>query len=128
MTKCNGCSVEMEKYSWSKRHGKMIEHSLCLPCWKKANPRKEKRKPASDGSDDTHTDETNALLIGSLELPTHANVIVSSLEAPHKLNATPQPPSITENLETIVHTNVAPLTTLKTIPSAQHVLNLNIYW
>ena len=32
---CKECRVEMDKYVWNKRHGKMIEYSLCLSCWKK---------------------------------------------------------------------------------------------
>ena len=40
MTTCKDCNKQMEQYSWSKRQNSMIECTLCLKCWQKANPRK----------------------------------------------------------------------------------------
>ena len=59
------CHIEINRYVWNKRQGKTIEVTLYFPCWKKANPRKEK------GSSDTsknHSlkDETSALLVGEI--------------------------------------------------------------
>ena len=80
----------MERHFWSRRQGKMIERSLCLTCWQKANLRRPKQKPKGALTDNTkdgkynkpgedasallmdhrnnrHMDEANALLIGGME-------------------------------------------------------------
>ena len=58
---CKSCKVEIEKLIWSRRQKKMVECALCLPCWKKNNPKRGK------GSADTSShDETSALLIGGI--------------------------------------------------------------
>ena len=53
-------------FVWNKRLGKMIECTLCLPCWKKVNPKKKNSNdtPKDEGSCDR--DEMNALLIGGM--------------------------------------------------------------
>ena len=47
-TTCKECSVEIDKFSWSKKQGRMIECILCITCWKKANPRKKMGKDTSN--------------------------------------------------------------------------------
>ena len=59
----------MDKYSWSKRHKKMIERTVCLPCWKKANPPRPPRRQKDEERKSNNTDETSALLIGALSSP-----------------------------------------------------------
>ena len=39
-TSCKSCKKEIDKFIWNKRQKKTIECYLCLPCWKKANPKK----------------------------------------------------------------------------------------
>ena len=73
-TKCKECDVEMDKHSWSKRQGKMIEHSLCLVCWKKANPprkyKQERETVSSVNNFNTSLslDETESLIVGSMQI------------------------------------------------------------
>jgi hypothetical protein len=61
-TSCKKCGIEIDQHVWNKRRGRYIECNLCLNCWKKANPRKEKplRK------DTNNRDETTAILIGGV--------------------------------------------------------------
>ena len=47
-TTCKECSVEIDKFSWSKKQGRMLECILCITCWKKANPRKKMGKDTSN--------------------------------------------------------------------------------
>ena len=54
---CKTCKKEIDKYVYNKRQKKTIEVTMCLPCWKKANPKKE--KPPADNTED----ETGALLL-----------------------------------------------------------------
>ena len=55
----------MDKMVWNQRQGRLIERSLCLTCWKKANSRTKKPKHRDSKKDDA--DETSALLVGGLE-------------------------------------------------------------
>jgi len=36
-TRCKNCKVEIDKQIWNKRQRKMIDVTLCLPCWRKVN-------------------------------------------------------------------------------------------
>ena len=58
---CNDCKVEIDKYVWNKRMNKMIECSLCLQCWRKANLKKN-QTPKDDPKNGQSKDETSALL------------------------------------------------------------------
>ena len=55
---CKSCKVEIDRFTWNKRHGKMIECNLCFPCWRSANPRRGKstkeKKPDDDQKDETN--------------------------------------------------------------------------
>ena len=62
MTTCKDCNKQMEQYSWSKRQNRMIECTLCLKCWQKANP----RKPRKSTPPEKPADETSAILIGAI--------------------------------------------------------------
>lgn len=58
---CKSCKAQIDKLVWSKRQKRMIECTLCMPCWKKSNPRRG--KPPSE---DSTRDETSALIIGGV--------------------------------------------------------------
>ena len=58
---CKSCKVEIEKLVWSRRQKKMVECTLCMPCWRKNSPKRGKG-PAGDSSHD----ETSALLVGGI--------------------------------------------------------------
>jgi len=60
---CKQCKTEIDKFVWSKRQNKNVECSLCLPCWKKKNPKKPKN-PKSESTADA--DETSALIVGEV--------------------------------------------------------------
>ena len=78
-TNCNECNAEMDKFSWSKRHKKQVERTVCLPCWKKANQPRSRRKKEEDRRQND-PDETGALLVGALSSPAP----VSSVEDEHQ--------------------------------------------
>ena len=67
---CKACKSEIGKFVWNKRQGRMIECSLCLPCWKKASPRRGKTP-----KDEHPGDETSALLIGGITSVTPISAI-----------------------------------------------------
>ena len=58
-TRCDSCHIDMERHFWSRRQGKMIERSLCLTCWQKANPRRPKQKPKGALTDNTKDGKYN---------------------------------------------------------------------
>ena len=60
LTKCKDCHKEIEQFSWSRRQ-RMIECTLCLKCWQRANPRKMEKQLISPIV--KNQDETNALLL-----------------------------------------------------------------
>ena len=60
-TKCRDCHSEMDKMTWSRREKKMIERTLCLPCWTKIN--KEKRKTQHSNNS---IDENGSITIGGI--------------------------------------------------------------
>ena len=65
---CKECHFEIERFVWNKRLAKMIECTLCLQCWKKANPKRNKySRDAGKGEEHREKDETSALLIGGIE-------------------------------------------------------------
>ena len=66
-TNCSECRAEMDRYSWSRRDKKMVERTLCLSCWKKANPRQDRRKKREEPQKHD-ADETSALFVGALSL------------------------------------------------------------
>ena len=75
-SRCEGCNSEMDKLVWNQRQNRMIECSLCLPCWKKANQQKKMMKTPREGRRNdgsaSITDETSALLIGAIaDVPTN---------------------------------------------------------
>ena len=63
---CNECNTEMDKFSWSKRHKKMVERTVCLPCWKKANQPRQRR---NENPRTSNADETSALFVGAISSP-----------------------------------------------------------
>ena len=58
---CKSCKIEIVKLVWNKRQNKMIECSLCMPCWRKANLLRGKTP-----KDERPDDETSALLVGGI--------------------------------------------------------------
>ena len=71
---CKLCKAEIDRIVWNKRQRRNIECTLCLPCWKKSNPRKDKSP-----KDDKMTDETGALvLIGGISSVTAVSDLESS--------------------------------------------------
>lgn len=54
---CQSCNVEIEKFSWSKRHKKLVERKFCLSCWQKHNPRQQK---GADSPKDKAKDKSDA--------------------------------------------------------------------
>ena len=68
---CKSCKTEIDKFVWNKRQHKNIECTLCLPCWRKSNPRKDRIPNPGD--------ETSALiLIGGLSAVTAVSDFESS--------------------------------------------------
>ena len=67
MIPCAECNVEMEKFVFNKRRGRMIEVSLCMKCWKKANIA-PKQKTTNNQHIQQNADETSALLIGGVSV------------------------------------------------------------
>ena len=61
---CKECKAEINRYVWNKRQGKMIEVTLCMPCWRKSKPR---RKAGKDNND-VAKDETSSLIIGGVSI------------------------------------------------------------
>ena len=45
---CGSCNVEMDKFVWNPRTNKMMEPTLCKPCWNKANTKRNKKKTSRD--------------------------------------------------------------------------------
>ena len=67
MTTCRDCNKVMERYAWSKRQNRTMEYTLCINCWRKANPRNiRKRKDRNSQVSEKPADETSALLIGAI--------------------------------------------------------------
>ena len=60
---CKLCKAEIDKFVWCKRQNKNVECSLCLPCWKKKNPKKPKNPKPEPTAD---ADETSALIVGEV--------------------------------------------------------------
>ena len=67
---CQSCNVSMEKFSWSRRQKKMIEHKLCTTCWRKNNPRNPRdetqRQQSTNNNGDGDDAGAIALCIGSV--------------------------------------------------------------
>ena len=62
---CQTCHVEMDKFSWSKRHKKLIERKFCLSCWQKNSPRQTKGTDSSKDKGKEKSD-TGAIAIGGI--------------------------------------------------------------
>ena len=83
---CKLCKVEIDKIVWNSRQRRNIECTLCLPCWKKSNPRKDKTKQPKE-KDDKTTDETGALvLIGGISSVKSISDFESSGISSHRRN------------------------------------------
>ena len=80
---CKACGGEMEKYVWNQRQGRMMEYSLCLPCWRKSNPKKGKATKDSSRRTYVSKDETSMIVIGAMS---YNPVIDSSVVPPDKKN------------------------------------------
>ena len=78
---CKLCKSEIEKFVWNKRQKKMIECTLCLLCWRKSNPKRE-RAP----KDDRPGDETSALLVGGITSVTAVSDFESSGISSHSVD------------------------------------------
>lgn len=69
-TNCQVCKSEIDKYSWSKRQHRMVECTLCLPCWKASHPRRNKSKRLYNKDQPRQAEfanETGAVMIGACE-------------------------------------------------------------
>ena len=80
---CKACGGEMEKYVWNQRQGRMMEYSLCLPCWRKSNPKKGKATKDSSRRTYVSKDETSVIVIGAMS---YNPAIDSSVVPPDKEN------------------------------------------
>ena len=63
--KCRNCNIEIERFTWNKRQRKMIEVSLCLPCWRQANPRLKGQQSAAPDGKKEPTNEASVITIAS---------------------------------------------------------------
>ena len=63
---CQTCHTEIDKFSWSKRHKKLIERKFCLLCWQKNSPRHKSNdsSKSKDGTDNGAIAITGAIAIG----------------------------------------------------------------
>ena len=64
---CADCHVEIDKFFWHRRRGRMVECTKCQSCWQKEVSQKEQQKQSSIKTNSpvaAVTDETSALLIG----------------------------------------------------------------
>ena len=73
----------MEKYVWNQRQGRMMEYNLCLPCWRKSNPKKGKATKDSSRRTYVSKDETSVIVIGAMS---YNPAIDSSVVPPDKKN------------------------------------------
>ena len=64
--KCRKSQTEMDKISWSRREKKMVEQSLCLPCWMKINKPKHKQGKRKTQYSNNSIGKTGAITIGSI--------------------------------------------------------------
>ena len=74
---CKSCGSETERFVWNKRQRRTIECDQCLPCWKKANLKKEKNQEKQQDST-KKGDETSALLIGEISDQAKEQAVVES--------------------------------------------------
>ena len=86
---CEGCGTKIDKFVWNQRQGKMIEVSLCLSCWKKANPRKRASKDPSSSKD-----EAGALFIAPISVIPHLEKPTTALPSGEFVNSPPLDDSI----------------------------------
>jgi len=68
-SKCRECHSEMDKLSWSKREKKLVERSLCLPCWLKINKAKNRQGKGKSPNDNDLREEAGAIAIGIINAP-----------------------------------------------------------
>jgi len=68
-SKCRECHSEMDKLSWSKREKKIVERSLCLPCWLKINKAKNRQGKGKSPNDNDLREEAGAIAIGIINAP-----------------------------------------------------------
>lgn len=70
--KCKNCNTEIDKFTYNKRQRKMIAVTLCLPCWKLANPRKGQQSTTPDRKKGNNI-ETGVITIASNHLAVTTN-------------------------------------------------------
>ena len=70
---CQSCNVEIQKFSWSKRHEKIIKQKFCHTCWWKNNPRQQggPDQPKNKGKDKSDANVIAIQGITSTLLPDH---------------------------------------------------------
>ena len=83
---CKACGGEMEKYVWNQRQGRMMEYSLCLPCWHKSNPKKGKATKDSSRRTYVSKDVTSVIVIGALSYNPAIDSSIVPLDKKNKLH------------------------------------------
>ena len=63
---CQTCRTQIEKFSWSKRHKKLIERKFCLSCWQKNSPRQSPKGDDSSKLKAKADSDAGAIAIGGI--------------------------------------------------------------
>jgi len=81
---CQSCNVEMEKFTWSKRHKKLVERKFCLSCWQKNSPRQQTgpERPTDKQKDKS---DAHAIAIGGITSAARLNHMLFDPESGWKM-------------------------------------------